>query len=99
MEKIKVRIDKDYCSSTVWHNGANWEETDFNFNEDQLELAENYNNLWEAAHRDIECVDEGLYEKAEQAKYKLLNNLYRTRKDIIWTFWDDHDRCEVVYEY
>lgn len=98
MSKRKVRIDKDYCSSTVWSEGANWEEVDFGFTPEQLILAKEYDNLWEEAHQDINKVDLNILRIAEQTKFKLLANLAINRKDIIWTYWDTHRGQEVVYD-
>lgn len=96
-DKQKVSIDKDYCSSVVWCNGANWEESDFGFNEEQMTLSNRYSNLWESAHSDIENVNQELYLLAEEAKFSLLNNLYLNRKDIEWCYWDEDEREDVKY--
>lgn len=96
--KRKVRIDKDYCSSTVWCDGANWEESDFNFNERQLKFAEIYDYLWESAHKDYENVNVKLLELAEFAKFNLLDDLVSDRDDITWVYWSDEDSAEVIYK-
>ena len=96
--KKQVRIDKDYCSSTVWCDGCNWEESDFNFNERQLKLAKIYDYLWEFAHGDLENVDRQCLELAEFAKFNLLDDLVADRDDITWVYWCDENRAEVIYK-
>lgn len=95
--KRRVRIDKDYCSSTVWSGGCNWEESDFSFNEEQLALAKAYDVLWEDAHQDLYKVDVEMFNLAEVAKFKLLKSLYHTHPDIEWTYWDHTKDAELQY--
>ncbi len=96
--KVKVRIDKDYCSSTVWLDGCNWEESDFNFNEEQLSLAKRYDTLWEEAHTDLYNVDQDKLYKANIAKFLLLDNLIETKRDIVWMYFCEKLRMDVIYK-
>ncbi|QXN60204.1 hypothetical protein KUA24_137 [Vibrio phage HNL01] len=98
VKRKRVRIDKDYCSSVVWFNGANWDESDFDFTPEQQDLADSYNNLWESARRDLENVNLVEAEAAEVFKFKLLQNLKTNRPDIEWVYWCDEFGGEVVYD-